>query len=412
MADSIRHSRSVSPWFIPNKGGSASDLHGITNITGGSSVDSTDVFVVGKSDKCATDKAIPQATIAVKQLERGEIESYLTLANLADEPVGGLDLLDFSNALVDVALYERANFDGTIEQTNWFPKMAISSLTLDIADPEARIERSFDLTGDNEHQLNYDNKILIHKVDTAPSGTSGSYQIDLTSVGIPATDPNNSGAYMLRVDRTRDDETETLDLGTDYTYNTSGEVLTITSAEGDDVYNIYFSSDAFGIDGDPTSVDSASPCFLKADSVTVLISDTDEELELDLLTSLSIKATINRIDEGVIGNDEKILKEISDTPVDVSLSGRVKDSTILEAFMGHLNDSWGVTDVKLFLDTVRITVKIYSDATKDTFLIGYQTTGLSFKSDSQDFTANEFGTLDVSASSTNLLITTTEADLT
>lgn len=409
MADSIRHARSVSPWFIPNKGGSASNLHGITNISGGASVDSEDVFVVGKSNKCATDKSIPDATVSITQLERGEINSYLTLANLDDEPVGGITLLDFSDALVDIVLYGKDEFDGVIEKTVWFPKMAISSLGLDIADPEARLERSFEFIGDNEFNLQYDNKILVHVKNTAPSGTSGAYNIDLTSSGIPATDPNNSGAYMLRVDRTRSGETETLVLGTDYTYTVSGEVLNIVSALTGDVYNIYYSSNAFT---DPTSVDSATDCFIKADSVTVLISDGNEEISLDLLTSLSISASVERIDEGVIGNNEKILKEISSTPVTVSLSGRVKASEILEAFMGHLDDEWGITDTTRFLDNVRVTVKIYSDATKSTFLLGYQTSGLSFTDDTQDFTANEFGTVDVNASSTNLLITTTEADLT
>ncbi len=143
-----------------------------------------------------------------------------------------------------------------------------------------------------------------------------------------------------------------------------------------------------------------------------MISDGNEEIELELLTSLSLGASIERIDEGVIGNDEKILKEISNTPVTVALSGRVKNAQVLEAFMGHLDDDWGITDVKKFLDNVRVTVKIYSDSTKDTFLIGYQVSGLSFTDDSEDFTANEFGTLDVNASSTNMLITTDEADLT
>lgn len=407
MADAIRHARSVSPWFIPNKGGNPSNLHGITSITGGSSVASEDVFVMGKSEKCATDKDIPESTLSITQLERGEIASYLTLANLDAEPVGGLDLLDFGNALVDVALYERDSFSGAVEQTFWFPKMAISSLGLDIADPEARIERSFDLIGDNELQLNYTNKILIHKNDVAGSGVAGAYPIDLTSAGIPELDPNNSGAYILRVDRTRAGVTETI---TAYTYNPVGEILTITSALTGDEYNIYYSAAAFGTD--PTSVDSASPCFLKADSVTVLLSDGTTEVALDLLTSLSISGTFERIDESVIGNDEKILREIQSTTVDVALNGRVKESTFAEAFMGQLGNNWGITDVKKFLDNVRLTVKIYSDSTKATFLIGYQVDNLSFTDDSQAFTANEFGTLDVSATSTNMKITTTEGDLT
>lgn len=410
MADAIRHARSVSPYFIPNKGGNASDLHGITALTGGSSVASEDVFVVGKKVKCATDKDIPETTVSVTQLERGEILSYLTLANLDAEPVSGLTLEDFSNGLIDVALYERDSFSGAIEQTIWFPKTAISSLSLDIADPEARIERSFDLAGDNKHELNYDNKVLIHVENVAPSGTSGAYIITVNSP-TPEPDPNNSGKWILRIDRTRSGETVTLseDAG-DFSFDGVDEI-TITSALTADVYNIYYSASDFASGGDPTTVDSGNPCFLKADSVTVLISDGTTELELDLLTSLSISATINRIDESVIGNDERILREISDTPVDLSLSGRVKDSTILEAFMGQLGNNWGITDINRYLDNVKVTVKIYSDSTKSTFLIGYQVDGLAFTDDTQDFTANEFGTLDISASSTELLITTIEGNL-
>lgn len=406
--DAIRHGRAVSPWFIPNGNGEARDLHGITDISGGSSLDSEDVYVIGKEEKCATDKGIPEATVSVTQLERGEINSYLTLANLDAEPSGGLTLSDFSAATIDLFLYEREEFSGAIVGTTWFPKTAINSLNLDIADAEARIERSFELSGDNKHELSYDNKIGVHVKDTAPSGTSGSYVIDLTNYGVPATDPNNSGAYILRVERTRAGTTETI---TAYAYNPIGEELTITSALTDDIYDVYYSTSAFGSEGDPTSVDSGNPCFLKADSVTVLISDGNTEVELDVLTSLSFAASLERLDEAVIGNDEKVLKEISATPVDVSLTGRVKNSTILDAFMGQIGNDWGITDINLFLSNVRVTVKIYTNATKSTFAIGYQVDGLSFSDDSKDFTANEFGELSVNAASDNLLITTTENDL-
>lgn len=411
MADVIRHARAYSPWFIPNKGGSPSNLHGITNLTIGASVASNDVYVVGKSAKCGTDKAIPEATVSITQLERGEIASYLMFANLDAEPTGGLTEADFNSSLVDAVFYGRDKFSGTIEQSIWFPKMALSTMGISIGDPEARIERTFDLVGDNEYSLEYNNQVFIHKNDVAGSGVSGAYIIDLTSAGIPATDPNNSGEYMLRVDRTRSGVTETLVSGTDYTYNPTGEELTITNALTGDEYNVYFSSDVFGVDGDPTSVDTADPCFIKADSVTVLLSDGNTEVELDLLTSLSITTTFNRINESVVGNDERILKEVQNVSVAVALSGRVKDSTFAEAFMGKIGANWGITDIQKFLDNVRVTVKIYSDSTKATFLMGYQVDNLTFTSDSQAVTANDFGTLDVAASSDNIKITTTEGDL-
>jgi hypothetical protein len=412
MADTIRHARAVSPWFIPNKGGVARDLHGITNIGDSSNVSSTDVFVVGKQEKCGTDKGIPVATLPVTQQERGEINSYLTLANLVSMPSGGFELSDFSSALVDAVLYEKDAFNGNLVQSIWLPKTSINSFGITIADPEARIERTFELGGDNKHELNGDNRYLIHVEDTG--ATAGAYVINVSDP-TPVVDPRPSAlplTYILRIDRTRAGVTETIELTTDYTYTSGTQDITILAAMVGDVYNVYYSSDSFGTAGDPTSVDTASPCFLKADSVTVLISDGVTELELELLTSLSIDVTINRLDEGVIGKEEKILKEISDTPVTVSLNGRIQDSTILKAFQAQLADTDVITDINEYLDNVRVTVKVYSDASKATFLIGYQVDGLSFTDDSQSFVANEFGTLTINASSDNLLISNVEGDLT
>lgn len=411
MAESIRHARSVSPWLIPNKGGTAGDLHALTNTNKTSSQDEERISFVGTSDECV-DKSLPEVTVSFPQAERGEIDTYLKLANLSSEPVGGIDLLDFSSALVDYYEYQRDSEAGTIERTVWVPKLAISSLSLDIADPEARVERTIELTSDNKIILGYGQKFGIHKKVTAGSGVSGSYAIDLSDPE-PIVDPNESGVYVLRLDRTRDGETETLTLGTDYTFNTSTDDITVLAADGGDVYNVYYSAASFGTGGDPTTPDPLpTPCFIKADSVTVLISDGNEEIELTKLTSLSITATINRIDESVIGSDEKVLREIDDTPVDVSFGGRVKNSEILEAFMGHLDDDWGIVDIKKFLSNVRVTVKLYSDSTKSTFLLGYQVDGLSFQGDDEGFDAGDFGAFSVDASSSNLLITTTEADLT
>lgn len=410
MADDIRHARAISPWFIPNTGGSADDLHGLTDIASDPSVASEDVYVVGKKAKCGTDKETPEVTVPLTQLERGEIDTYLTLANLDSEPSGGLDLLDFNSSLTDVVYYVKDEFNGNIDSTIWSPKTAVNSITLNIDDPEARITRDIELSGDDRRILTGNNKYLIHVEDTAPSGTSGNYVIDISDP-TPVEDPNNSGIYVLRIDRTRSGETETLTETTDYTFNNPTDEITIISAQSADVYNIYYSASSFGSAGDPTSVDSDSICFLKAENVTVLISDGTTEVELDRLSSLTLTATLNRIDENVIGNDERILREISDTPVTVDFSGRVKRYRGEKAFMNQLADSEMISSVKLFNDNVKVTVKIYNNADKDTFLIGYQVDNLSYTDGSFSATANEFGTMDVSAQSDDILITAVEGNL-
>ena len=410
MADDIRHARAISPWFIPNTGGSSDDLHGLTDVGADPSVASEEVYVVGKKAKCGTDKELPEVTIPLSQLERGEIDTYLTLANLDSEPVGGFALLDFNSSLTDVVYYMKDEFDGNVDASIWMPKCTVNSINLNIDDPEARITRDIELGSDDRRILLGDNKYLIHVEDTAPSGTSGNYVIDVSDP-VPVEDPNNSGVYILRVDRTRSGETVSLVITTDYTYDNTPKEITIISALAGDVYNVYYSASSFGSAGDPTSVDNDSICFLKAENVTVLISDGTTEVEMDRLSSLTLTATLNRIDENVIGNDERILREISDTPVTVDFSGRVKNYNGDKAFMNQLASAEMISSVKLFNDNIKVTVKIYNNADKDTFLIGYQVDNLSYTDGSFSATANEFATMDVSAQSDDVLITASEGNL-
>ncbi len=410
MADDILHSRAISPFFIPNKGGSPDDLHGLTDVGDDPSVASEDVNVIGKKVKCGTDTETPEITIPLTQLERGEMDSYLTLANLDAEPAGGLDLVDFNSSLVDTVYYLKDEFDGALIASMWSPKCAVNSLTLNIDDPEARITRDIELGSDDRRVLLGDNKYLIHVEDTAGSGVSGAYVIDISDP-VPIVDPNNPGIFVLRLDRTRAGLTDTLALTTDYTFNDPTDEITVLSAQAGDVYNVYYSASSFGSAGDPTSVDNDSICFLKAENVTVLISDGVTELEMDRLSSLTLTATLNRIDESVIGNSERILREISDTPVTVDLSGRVKNWNGEKAFMQQLADTNIISSVQLFQDTVKVTVKIYDNASKDNFLIGYAVDNLSYTDGSFSATANEFSTLDISAQSDDVLITATEGNL-
>ena len=410
MATDIVHSRAVSVWIIPNKGGSPDNFHGLTDVASDPSVGSEDVNVMGKKSRCGTDTELPEVTVPLALLERGEIDSYLTLANLDSEPVGGFDLLDFNTSLVDVVYYNKDDFDGNLVSTIWTPKCSVSSITLNVDDPDARISRDIELSSDDRRVLIGNNKYLIHVEDTAASGVSGNYVIDISDP-VPIVDPENAGIFVLRLDRTRSGVTTTLVKTTDYTYNDPTDEITILAANAADVYNVYYSASSFGSAGDPTTVDVDSICFLKAENITVLIDDGTTEVEMDRLSSLTLTATLNRIDENVIGNNERILREISDTPVTIDFSGRVKNYNGEKAFMNQLSDTSMISSVKAFKTNIKVTVKIYNNADKDTFLIGYQVSNLSYTDGSFASTANEFATMDVSCSSDDVLITASEGNL-
>ena len=411
MAQAIRHASAVKPITIPVTADVTPDnADRLQSFSGGVSQPSEKVYEIGRLEKVCTDKDTLETTVSMTQLEYGTMDFYLQLANLSAEPSGGLELTDFDDAKTDIYQPGKDAYAGNVEQTLWLQKLVVDAVNLDIADPEARIERSVDLSGDFFKILREANKYLIFKEDDAPSGTSGSYNI-VVSDPAPVEDPNNSGVYILQLWRVRGGVATELELTTDYTYTPGTTTITINSAQELDHYRIWYSAGSYGTAGDPFVLNDSDDCFLKADSVTVLLDDgTNPAVELDLLTSLSISATLNRIDEAVIGSDEKVLKDVQDYTVTVSLDGRIKDSTIEEVLIGQAGQNWGIIDMDLFSE-VNLVVKIYEDSTKSTFKMGYKITGLTFSDESRDFEANDFGTKPITLESDNLLITASEGNL-
>jgi len=287
--------------------------------------------------------------------------------------------------------------------------MVLDSFGLSITADE-RIERTFELSGEFAKILREGNKFLIFKSDDAPSGTSGSYDIDLSDP-VPVEDPNNAGVFILDIWRIRAGVATQLKITTDYTYVSGTTTLNIIDGLASDNYRIFFSAASYGTAGDPTALNDSDDYYIKADNVTVTIDDgTHTAVELDKLTSFSIDTSLNRIDEAVIGTNEKILKDVESYEVGVSLDGFVKNSSIEEVLMGQAGQSWGIIDFSLF-DEVKVTVKIFQEVAKTNFLIGYQMTGCEFSDESQDYTANEFASNPISLTSDNMIITTTEGDL-
>jgi len=415
MSQAIRHAKANKPRLYPYNGDvNPSDMDRVQSFSGGGNQPFEELYEWGRELKMAVDFDILEATASATQLEYGEIDTYLTLANLSAMPSGGLDLDDFSNAKTDIITVGKDDYNGNVEQTLWLPKMTLDSITLNIADAEARLERSFEFAGDILMRLRNDNKYFIYNKTTVESGYSASaYDITLNDP-VPVEDPNHSGVYIFRVLRVRSGTTTELTLTTDYTYTSGTTTLQILSATTGDVYKVYYTSDSWGTAGDPTSLNDSDGYYIDADSVTVTLqSGTGTEVELDLLTSLNIVATLNRISEAVIGNDEKILKEVESKTVTVTLGGRVKNSTIGEILMGQAGNDWGILDAQLYKDDITLRVKVYEDETKSTFKIGYKVTDLFMTSTSQDEgNANEFLTKNVTLQSDNLLISNVIGDIT
>jgi len=413
MLNPIRHASAVKPRIYPYNGDvngavAPQDINRLQTFNGSVTTPSDMLYEIGRLPKMADDQKISQATTALTQLETGALDTFLGLANLSAMPTGGLQLTDFDNSLVDIVSLGHDRAQGNVEQTLWLPKLVVDTFTFSVADSDARIERQFTLKGDFYKLLRYGNKCFIYKTFTAVS--NGSMVLDCSDPA-PANDPNVSGTYIQRIVKLSAGKVTELVLGTDYTFNPTNSHVTITLAAIGDVYNVYYSAATFGTAGDPTSLNDVEKYFLKAENIQVYLTDGVTELKLDILTSLNITATWNRINEGVIGSHEKILKAAKDHVVTIALNGRVKDATIEDILMGKGSTTWGIIDVDAFVKTASLIVKIYQENTHTNFLLGYRIDNLNFDATAMNTPVNDFLTGNVNLKSDNLLWSTVEGDL-
>ena len=409
----IRHASATKPRVYPwNAATLPIDIDRVQAISGGVNQPQELVYEVGRLDKVCTDLKILEEKCSLTQLEYGEVDFYLALANKATLPSGGLQLSDFDDALVDIISVGKDKFGGTMEQTLWLPKLSLNSLAFNIANADARIERTFDLGGDFFKILKNNNKIYMQKIYTVPSGYSAAPYAIVISDPAPVLDPNVASKYIQRVLRVRSGVTTELEVTTDYTWINGTTTLSVLLATSGDILKVVYTASSFGTGGDYTTLNDADLCYINADSVKVTLqSGAGTEVELDRLTSLNLTATLNRISEAVIGLSEKLLKNVQTYDVKVALNGRVKDATIEEVLMGQAGNSWGIIDPNEFKTDLVLRVYVYEDASKTSFKIGYKVTGCAFSDNTQDANANDFWSNGINLSSDNMLISDVEIDI-
>ena len=404
----IRHSSTFKPISVPVENDVSKDnWDRVQSFSLATTQPTEKVYEIGRLNKVCSDKDILEAALSISQFEYGKIDSFLQLAGKDSEPVAGLTLSDFDDPRTDFYSPGKEEFGGAIEQTLWAQHMALDSFGLSISANE-KLERTFDLSGEYAKVCRKGNKYLIFVENDAPSGTVGNYVIDVSDPA-PVVDPNNAGVYILDLWRIRSGVATQLSL-TDYTYDNVAEEITIVSGATGDNYRIWYTAASYGSAGDPEVINDADKCYLKAENVTVTIDDgTHTAVELDKLTSLSIAVTLNRNVKGKIGTIDKF-KDVESKDVTISLENYVKDSIVQEVLMQQAGQDWGIIDFSLF-GSVDVVVKIYQEAAKTNFLIGYKSTDMDFTSETESFDANSFGSNPLELASDNLLISTDVGNL-
>lgn len=411
MSNAIRHSSAFKPITVAERAALDSDnWDRVQTFSVAVNQPQENLYEIGRLDKMVTEKDKLEVSVSLTQFEYGTLDSFLQIAGLTAMPSGGLTLSDFDTARTDFISPGKSEYDGTLEQTLWCERLSVESLGLNI-NADERLERTMELSGNFCKIAREGNKCVIFKSFDAPSGTSGAFSLDVSDPA-PVVNPNVAGEYILKLYRIRAGVATELDVTDDFTFNSGTNQISVLAAEEDDHFRVWYTAATYGSAGDPQELNDDDDYFLGAENVTVLMDDgTNDPIELDKLTSLSLTATLNRIAEGAIGTNEDVFNDVESYEVTASLDGYVKNYPIQEALMAQAGQSWGIIDYNR-TQPVTLLVKVYDSADKDTFKIGFKIENCELSDDTPaDYTANEFGSSTVSLMSDNLTISTTESDI-
>lgn len=401
--EKLVHTSDFKPRAIPLKGtGGGIQINRIQDLSFTVGVDRSKIEEVGRKGIVGWREGNPGVDGSLTQLEYGNIQLYNVLANQSTSSAK-VELQDLENSATDIVGY-KTDEDGNFLSTIWYPKLRVSGFSLNIGDPESLIERSFSLVGENEITLQNDNKYLIFKTETASGGSPESFAISDPAV-VP--DPDNSGAYLFKVVRVRSGTTTELDHGDDWSCD--GSNLYVNDSQAGDTIKYWYSAGSY-ISGQSTFTNNDSDeAGLEAKAASIYLVDTSNYLYS--LQNVGIDVSYDRFDRREIGNDDIILRGAGDTTVTITL-GRILDSwTIEEVLRGVGGLDFGKLDVREFGDSYSLIVKLYSDASKETFKCGYKFTQLAPTSLDSNVPLNDYVNRSVELTGESGFVTNLEANL-
>jgi hypothetical protein len=402
MIHSSKYLPRIFPIFVDD---TDAELDRIQDLNSTLTLNRTKVQEVGRTGIVAWRKTTPSVTVNAKQFEYGNIELYRKLANKGPT-VSQINFSDFTTSSFDIAGY-KTDDSGTFLGTIWYPSLRLTGMSLNIGDPQAVIERSFSMVGENEIALLNNNKYLIRQRYVI--GTTGNNRTVSISNPTPTADPDNSGKYLLRVVKISGGTASELDWGTEWSYNGAGTLTINGSSTLGDVIVVWFSASSLGSQTTFTQND-ADLSSITAESCSIYLANNQY---LYRLQSASLEVTLNRRDIREIGNDQIVARGVQDINTRVTVGKIIESYTIEEVLRGKVGQSYGIIDPINFTDNFQLVVKIYQDSTKTAsqFLIGYKLTDLAPTGRNTGTPVNDYITAGVTMEGQEGFITTVNAVL-
>ena len=386
----IVHTSAYQPKVFPYNGSATpSQIDRAQEISSGLTSERTKVEELGTDGIVDWIDSIPSVTPTLRQMEYGEMNFFNQLANQAVAS-SSVELKDFKTTQVSIAAYETDEDDNFLG-TTWYPNLRLTGFSLNLADPNALIERNFTFIGEDKIVYQGNNQYLIYLEHTMVSGETGSVDIvigsgDYADYPSPVLDPDTSGTYFDSIIRVRSGTATELVFGTDYTYNSGTDTITIVSAAVGDVVKCYYTATTYITGEVPFTSNTSDLGAIRADSASLYLGSGNY---LYKLQSATLDVSWERNDVKELGNSEVVARGVNDITTTITLGRVVATYTLDEVLRGESAD-YGKIDVREFANDIVFYIYIYSDKTKDTFKIGYKLKDLSASALDDGATINDY----------------------
>ena len=352
--------------FAWNNDRTPEQIDRLQNISGDLTLNREKVYEIGRVGRLGYKKSTPSFKYSAKQFEYGSMDFFYALANKENPASGGLDnsvdLDDLVETQTDIAAFltdDNATFRGSI----WFPGLRVNGFSINIGDPDATIERSFDLVGEDYKMI--DGKYFAYQKATAV-GASTAIVLSPAAVEIA------SGDYIFRVLRVRSGVVSELAETTDWTFVSGTNTLTVTGGVNGDVIKVYYvSATAYTTTWTDNEDD---PDLLLAEYAEIRLK-VGTSTRIYRLQSVGIDVAFDRADYREIGNNAIVQRGVNKKTVTVALD-RFSETFTLEDILASDN-TYPVINPADFAENIQMQVLIYGEKAHTNFKIGYLITGLS-----------------------------------
>jgi len=340
------------------------EIDRVQELTAAISLNRDKIEEVGRVGILDWRKMAPGVGVTLRQLEYGSMDFWRKLAN-SSNAVNTIEFTDFKSSAVDIAGY-KTDDDGTFLGTVYYPMLRLAGLGLAIGDPDALIERSFTLNGEDEKMLQGTNKFLCFKRSSISAGANQTVSL---SAPTPVADPDNSGKYLFRVTRSRAGATTELTHGTQWSYDGAGNLTINGTSNSGDLIRVWYSAGSYMSNETVFLKNDVDVAGIQADCVSIFLETTNQVYRLQ---TVGIDSTFDRLDVREIGNKHVVARGIRDITNRVTLGRILEDYDVEEVLRGKAGTDYPIIDIRELSDELSLTIKIYEDNTKTNFKIGYK----------------------------------------